>query len=174
MKLKELINALRQVPGDTIFPNGFGQADSWRGAYTEIAFAPVADAQAFDMLGYALSAEGSTYLGYKGGKYRMNSGTEVNIAAYGEYTENDPLTEERWEKMLSEALAKPEAKPKPNKQNVVGKMLLFKLGDQLARSAAEAQLAMTQRSTAEYEKAMKTLHEDQTAFITAINLILPD
>lgn len=104
MNLKDLIERLQAIPADTVFPNGFGVADSWRGAYEQVAFEPATNTRAGDMLAEALHAVGTTYQGYKGGDYTMRPGTDVHIAAYGCYGgEDDALTTWRWKWMLHEA-----------------------------------------------------------------------
>ena len=81
--LEELISELEKMPQDGIVPFGFGEPDSYRGYYDQLAFAPVKDAKVSDMLVFAKSALGKTFTGYKGGEYEMDGFTDCWIAEYG-------------------------------------------------------------------------------------------
>lgn len=81
--LQDLIDWLEQQPGDARVPHGFGEPMSYRGSYDELAFEPKDDVSFGEMLGYAKSALGKTFTGYKGGDYTMESYTPCWIAEYG-------------------------------------------------------------------------------------------
>jgi hypothetical protein len=85
MTLRELIAKLEALdPAERLTP-GFGAGHSWRGAYEQVAFAPVESATAAEMLAHARKAVGSTLLGWKGGEYDCTLDTECNVAGHGEY-----------------------------------------------------------------------------------------
>ena len=83
MKLRDVISTLEAMPPDKVLSPGFGAADSYRGYYHEIAFAPLPSATVAEMLEHARAANGATYSGYKGGEYRMDLDTNCNVAEYG-------------------------------------------------------------------------------------------
>ncbi|MFC3640259.1 hypothetical protein ACFONL_23295, partial [Camelimonas fluminis] len=87
---------------DTLFPQGFGKAISWRGSYDEIAFIPDENTDVQTMHAHALAANGKTMEGYKGGNYEMGPLTPCNIAGYGCYGgDDDRLTLWRWRCMCA-------------------------------------------------------------------------
>jgi len=101
MKLKELIERLGREPDDRVCSPGFGEADSYRGYYEQIAFEPKDSASVGEMLAHAKAAEGKTFTGYKGGEYTMTGDTIVNIAEYGHCgMESDELTHRLLDAML--------------------------------------------------------------------------
>jgi hypothetical protein len=101
MKLKELIERLGREDADTVCRPGFGEADSYRGYYEQIAFEPKDSATVGEMLAHAKAANGKTFSGYKGGKYKMGDETIVNIAEYGHCgMESDELTHRLLDAML--------------------------------------------------------------------------
>jgi len=81
--LKELIEQLRLLPQDKELSFGFGEPDSYRGYYEELAFTPIEGAKVKDMLAHAKSAMGKTFTGYKGGEFKMHEFTDCYIAEYG-------------------------------------------------------------------------------------------
>lgn len=81
--LKILINALKALPDDANFTNGFDEAMSYRGYYSELGLNPCGQAKASEMLKVLESAVGETFAGYKGGEYTMNDSTECYLASYG-------------------------------------------------------------------------------------------
>lgn len=83
MKLRELIETLEKYPVEHAVPLGFGDPDSYRGYYDQIAFRVVRDTTVGAMLKDARSADGETYYGYKGGNYTMGLDTDVWLAEYG-------------------------------------------------------------------------------------------
>lgn len=104
MELKDLIAELEKLPADLVFPNGFGDPNSWRGSYSELAFEPRESVTAGEMLANAKSALGAVFTGYKGGDYVMTPNTSVHIAHWGRYGgDEDALTRWRWKLMLHEA-----------------------------------------------------------------------
>lgn len=84
MILADLIEALEAFDADTPVQFGFGQPDSYRGCFDELAFEPLRDTTAGAMLEAARSAMSTVYTGYKGGAYRMGPYTECHLAPYGE------------------------------------------------------------------------------------------
>jgi hypothetical protein len=87
MNLSELVSFLEKYPREQVVPIGFGQADSYRGYYDEVAFEPAENTTVGAMLDEAKKAIGSTYEGYKGGEYTMLAGTYCWLARYGEIGE---------------------------------------------------------------------------------------
>jgi hypothetical protein len=83
MTLGTLIDWLKQQDPDLIVKDGFGYPHSDRGSYEELAFDPLPEAKIGDMLKFAKEANGSTYMGWKGGEYRMDKNTSVYIGEYG-------------------------------------------------------------------------------------------
>ena len=92
---------------DRVVAEGFGAANSYRWDHEQIAFEPAANVTIGSMLNHVYAAIGKLFEGYKGGNYTMpmNMNTPVNIAAYGQYSDDDELTFARLERML----AQPEA-----------------------------------------------------------------
>lgn len=83
--LGEVIKHLETLPQDMQVAKGFGEAESYRGYYEDVAFEPVADTTVGDMLGHARSALGQTFEGYKGGnKQAVAEYTDCWIARWGE------------------------------------------------------------------------------------------
>ena len=102
MTLGELIERLEALPEDMLLAEGFGIPDSYRGTYSELAFAPCANVRVYEMLKHAKSAVGATFTGYKGGEYLMTLDTPCHIAEYGCYGgDEDALTIHRWKYMLT-------------------------------------------------------------------------
>ena len=84
MVLCELISYLEKEDPNKIVAKGFDFPHSYRGSYQELAFEPVDNVKAGDMLECAQKAVGNTYRGYKGGDYKMQGYTTVHIANHGE------------------------------------------------------------------------------------------
>ena len=84
MTLNELISWLEKQDQQMIVKDGFSKPHSDRGSYDELAFTPEPEAKISDMLGYAKSALGETFTGWKGGEYTMNEYTPVHIGYSGE------------------------------------------------------------------------------------------
>lgn len=103
LTLGQVIAKLRAYDPNHVVPVGFGEPASWRGDYSELAFEPVTNTTAGAMLGHAVLALGKTFEAYKGGLYRMDENTPVNVACWGAYhDEDDYLTEARLAQMLGE------------------------------------------------------------------------
>lgn len=83
MILKDLIERLEQEPYENTIRNGFGHSMSYRGDYSQLAFAPAQYVTVGSMLEEAKRAVGETYYGYKGGEFVMDEYTDVYIAEYG-------------------------------------------------------------------------------------------
>ena len=82
--LDDLINRLEELPQD--MPIQLGEAHSYRGYYSDLAFAPLYDTEprtVKEILKEALLAHGKTFEGYKGGEFTMNGDTPVWYACYG-------------------------------------------------------------------------------------------
>jgi len=105
--LGQLIDSLAAADPDTLVPNGFGEANSWRGMYAHIAFEPRTNARLGDMLDEARSAVGKIFEGFKGGDFLMSRSTPCHIAPYGQYGDDDDdgLTPARLAAMLSTPIA---------------------------------------------------------------------
>jgi hypothetical protein len=84
MTLEQLINKLKDLPADAILPVGITDPHSYRGNYLELAFEPTTNQQRDEAIAVAKSAIGTTYNGYKGGKYLMGIHDNVHLAKYGE------------------------------------------------------------------------------------------
>lgn len=92
MELGQLIAMLEKAPQDKPIKKGFGNPHSWRGVYSELAFEVVEDTTVGEMLEAAISADGETYSGWKGGEYTMGLSTEVHIEREeGCYSDNETL-----------------------------------------------------------------------------------
>lgn len=83
MYLGELITFLEARDPAIVVPLGFNRPHSYRGDYSELAFAPARNVNVGSMLAAARSALDTTYIGYKGGEYTMREYTKVHIAEYG-------------------------------------------------------------------------------------------
>jgi hypothetical protein len=83
MILYALIKWLEKQDLDCVVEYGFGSPHSDRGNYYNLAFNPVKCTTFRDMLRHARSAYGSTFTGWKGGDFLMNSDTECFIGEYG-------------------------------------------------------------------------------------------
>ena len=82
--LNDLIDRLEQLPQD--MPILLGEADSYRGYYSDLAFAPLYDTEprtVKEALKEALLAHGKTFGGYKGGEFTMEGDTPVWYSHYG-------------------------------------------------------------------------------------------
>jgi len=92
MTLQQYINILEKQPDQSkVVKIGLGNPHSWRGAYDELAFEPVENITIGEMLSEAREAVGSIYTGYKGGEYKMNEHTTINVEHEGSYTDNEML-----------------------------------------------------------------------------------
>lgn len=81
--LGELIEWLEQQDGAKVVPHGFGNPNSYRGYYDDVAFEPAENVTFASMLENAKAALGATFQGYKGGEYTMHEYTDCWIAEYG-------------------------------------------------------------------------------------------
>ncbi len=85
MRLGMVIKRLENVRDqDRFVVHGFSHADSYRGYYEQLAFAPRDGVTVADMLKVAHAAVGADFTGYKGGTYRMGVDTECWIANHGD------------------------------------------------------------------------------------------
>ena len=101
MTLAELIRILEKQPLNKVVYSGFGKGRSYRGDYAEVAFEPKKNVDVHYMLLQAKMSLGSTYMGYKGGKFKVTEDTVVNIAGFGQCSgEEDMLTVDRLNNML--------------------------------------------------------------------------
>lgn len=102
MNVRELIDALEKVDPEIVLADGFGEPDSWRGSYDEIAFKPAHNVTVGSMLANARKCIGLTCCGYKGGEYTYDETTPCNVAKWGEYGgDDDRLTTWRLRCMLA-------------------------------------------------------------------------
>jgi hypothetical protein len=81
MKLGALIALLERLPPS--MPVGLGHAHSWRGNYSQLAFAPNPEATASHALTQARRAVGRTFEGWKGGDYTMDEDTLCWVSPEG-------------------------------------------------------------------------------------------
>ena len=82
--LNDLIDRLEELPQD--MPILLGDADSYRGYYSDLAFAPLYDTEprtVKEALDAAEDAHGKTFEGYKGGEFTMEGDTPVWYSHYG-------------------------------------------------------------------------------------------
>ena len=82
--LNDLIDRLEELPQD--MPILLGEADSYRGYYSDLAFAPLYDTEprtVKEALDAAEDAHGKTFEGYKGGEFTMEGDTPVWYSHYG-------------------------------------------------------------------------------------------
>lgn len=84
MGLKELIDALAAADQEHVAPLGFSWPMSYRGDYSQLAFAPAKNVTVASMLVNARQALGQTFEGYKGGEFTMGPYTDCYISEYGE------------------------------------------------------------------------------------------
>ena len=87
MILKDLIERLEQEPYENTIRNGFGHSMSYRGDYSQLAFAPAQYVTVGSMLEEAKRAVGKTYHGYKGGEYTFNKDQDLYVDNYGVFSE---------------------------------------------------------------------------------------
>jgi hypothetical protein len=91
MNLEQIIKFLEELNQDGVVPFGFGEPDSFRGYYEDVAFEPVKDAKISDMLKHAKSAMNATFTGYKGGEFTMSEYTDCWISIYGSSCDADKI-----------------------------------------------------------------------------------
>lgn len=84
MTLEKLINWLEAQDQELVVKDGFGSPHSDRGDYSELAFTPKPEAKIGDMLAHAKNAVDRTFIGWKGGEYKMDLRVSVYIGEYGE------------------------------------------------------------------------------------------
>lgn len=89
MNLGQLIKNLENLPQGGVIPFGFGKPMSYRGSYDQLAFEPVENALVSEMLEHARSAKGATFVGYKGGNYKMGDYSYCYIDNYGDCSGNE-------------------------------------------------------------------------------------
>jgi len=91
MTLGEYIERLEKADPEKKVKLGLGNPDSWRGVYSELAFAPVENTTVGEMLSEARKAVGATYEGYKGGEYTMTKDTDIHVDCYGQWSDGKVL-----------------------------------------------------------------------------------
>lgn len=84
MKLKDLIDWLKQQDEKSVVTDGFGSPHCDRGYYEHLAFDPVEQTTFGEMLKHAKAANGKTFTGWKGGDYKMHDYTTCKIGIHGE------------------------------------------------------------------------------------------
>lgn len=77
LTLGEVIDRLKGEDPERRVPLGFARPHSYRGYYHDLAFEIERDVTVGEMLAAAYGALGSTYEGWKGGDYTMDSHTDV-------------------------------------------------------------------------------------------------
>jgi hypothetical protein len=88
MTLGELIKALEALPPERGI-TGFGMVDSYRGYYSDLAFAPADDVRTVaDLLDSCRQCMGRVFTGYKGGDFLMGEATPLWISRYGECSDD--------------------------------------------------------------------------------------
>lgn len=78
-----LVDALKAQDPTKRVRLGFANPHSYRGDYTELAFEPAENVTVADMLASAESAVGTSYEGWKGGDFTMDTYTPVHLAIEG-------------------------------------------------------------------------------------------
>jgi hypothetical protein len=106
LTLTALVKALEKFDPDQVVSAGFGSADSYRGYYEDLAFAPGRETTVRQMMMVARAAEGQTFEAYKGGSYRATGETLCWLADWGKLGE--PLTLERLLSMVLGPIVPPE------------------------------------------------------------------
>ena len=92
MELQEYIFLLEQCPRDRVMITGLGNPHSWRGSYQELAFEIVDNTTIGEMLDCANGCVGKTFMGWKGGDFKMDETTEIHIELEeGAYSNNSTL-----------------------------------------------------------------------------------
>jgi hypothetical protein len=84
MTLGELIEFLEKRDPEKVVPLGFNYPHSYRGYYDQLAFEPAPKIKVSEMLVCTRESLGETYIGYKGGEFKMDKWTKVWLAYYGE------------------------------------------------------------------------------------------
>lgn len=82
--LGELIEELEKRDPAQVLPLGFAKPHSYRGYYERLAFEPALNVTVGTMLADAHKALGTTFTGYKGGRYTMGPYSNVHLAYYGD------------------------------------------------------------------------------------------
>lgn len=82
MTLGELIEALEALAPDRAISVG-GEADSYRGYYSDLAFEPGMSGTVGELLATCRDAMGKSFEGYKGGDYYMAANTPIWLSFYG-------------------------------------------------------------------------------------------
>lgn len=101
LTLSEVIARLEAEDQSKIVAKGFGAGGSWRGHYSEIAFAPAYNVSVASMLECARKMVGRTLYGWKGGEFPVTLDTECHIANPGVSNgDEDALTQYRMDEML--------------------------------------------------------------------------
>ncbi len=79
-----IIRVLEAYPNKKkVIPIGFGEPMSYRGYYEDLAFPPEPDVTVAQCLKRAKSALGKTFMGYKGGDFKMGEWTTCWFSDYG-------------------------------------------------------------------------------------------
>jgi hypothetical protein len=104
LTLGDLIDALEKMPPKaTLIFDRFGlcpdgSLDSYRGYYDQLALGyrhhPVMTAE--ELLKSALSMDGATVYGWKGGEYRVDRSTGIFVAETGDATQTMLVAIKRW------------------------------------------------------------------------------
>ncbi len=84
MTLGKLIEYLENSDKNFVVKRGFGNPHSYRGMYSELAFAPIENITVGRILEFAKAALGKTYTGWGGGDFTMQEYTDCYLANYGE------------------------------------------------------------------------------------------
>ena len=83
LTLGKLIAALKAMPADALVAN-LGNAHSYRGYYSDLAFEPLEGVcSAAELLEECKDAMGDVFEGYKGGDFVMGALTPLWVASYG-------------------------------------------------------------------------------------------
>lgn len=101
LTLSELIGELIKMPQDAVVERGFAKPMSYRGYYDEVAFEPARNVTIGSMLCHAMSADGESFTGYKGGTFEMRGSTPCWLAHYGNTGDAiEPETIDNWKEEI--------------------------------------------------------------------------
>lgn len=82
--LGEIIKELESLPSDLILPVGLSNPHSYRGYYDHLAFEPVENVTVEKCLRIAKGCVGKTFIGYKGGEFKMSVYTSCWLSVHGQ------------------------------------------------------------------------------------------
>ena len=82
LTLGGLIKKLKSLSPEAVI-EGLVEPDSYRGYYQDLAFERGPETTVSEVLRVCEGCKGKTFIGYKGGEFRMTGSTKVWMASYG-------------------------------------------------------------------------------------------